>query len=555
MPPVPQIIRERLMGSSQVGTPGVDSSALKGGAAVEEGASNVAEAGLGIAVEKQNLWREGQFASLMLDHSQNIMAAAEHIKQQDVDHPENMAGDLTKAMGNSLTLESQKAKATGDPFLGLMVQRGDPSAQMWALRQISSDAADQSWKNTIRHATDTGNGFINTAMTIGGNPNLSASDMLAQTAPLVHGIGLLHTSIAAGLHGEQADGIADGMTKGVMKGLIDSSITGQPWKTNDLLQNPEVTRHFSPQELKTYQDDTTNAIKAFPTKRDTLLIQQDLQKYPGAITDVLNGKLGYAALDAKQRTDPSPNNASFYNYLKDISLGVTTPGTNNLADKDSIKGQLVDEANRLGLKLPGQFASPSDSEGFLAPKIDRGIQDLYKFRDDLVGALSRKIISPEEFSTFNRQLLTPLTAGTLKNNDPGMFAKLLQDPHSPFKETDPSKVDDFRGPYNVIERALSMHSMDEKSPEFAAAKSNAYDSYFKALEAVKPGQLNALGRPYSPVDVAHAVMGEELGKEIIIRGQSVGKIAGYDPKDGMPIIDTPKEWQAMIANKQLKDIR
>lgn len=553
MPPVPQIIRERLMGSSQVGTPGVDTSGLKIGEAIGTAGQDIANTGLELAVQQKNLQREGEFASLMLDHSQNIMAAAEHIKQQDAANPERMAGDLSDAMSNSLKLEASK---TNDPFLKLMVGRGDPSAQMWALRQISSDAADQQWKNTLTHATNTGNEFINKALTIGGNPNLSPEDMLAQTAPLIHGIGLLHSNIAAGLHGEMADGISDGITKGVMKGLIDSSITGQPWKTNALLQNPEVTRYFSPQELKTYQDDTSNAIKAYPGKQATLQIQNDLQKYPGVINDVLSGKLGYASLDAKQRTDMSPNNTSFYNYLKDISLGVTAPGTNNLADKDSIKGQLVDEANRLGFKLPGQFATSDASKDFLAAKVDPNIKDLFKFRDDLTGALARQIISPEEFSTFNKQLLTPLTAATLKKNDPSAFAQMLQSPHSPFRESDPSKVDDFRGPYNTIERALSLHQMDEKSPEYAAMKANAYDSYFKALDAVKPGQLNALGRPYSHMDVAHAIMGEELGRPIIVKGQVLGNISGYRASDGMPMVDTPKEWQATLANAQnLKDIR
>ena len=82
-----------------------------------------------------------------------------------------------------------------------------------------------------------------------------------------------------------------------------------------------------------------------------------------------------------------------------------------------------------------------------------------------------------------------------------------------------------------------------------------HDRYFKALEAVKPGQLNALGRPYSPIDVAHAVMGEALGQEIVVKGRSYGKVAGYRPEDGMPIIDTDKEWQALVASQGIKGLR
>ena len=120
---------------------------------------------------------------------------------------------------------------------------------------------------------------------------------------------------------------------------------------------------------------------------------------------------------------------------------------------------------------------------------------------------------------------------------------------------DPTKVDDFRGAYNIIERALKLGGQNTDQTQYNVAKSDAYDRYFKALEAVKPGQLNALGRPYSPVDVAHAVMGEALGQEIVVKGRSYGKIAGYRPSDGMPIIDTDKEWQALVASQGIKGLR
>ena len=123
------------------------------------------------------------------------------------------------------------------------------------------------------------------------------------------------------------------------------------------------------------------------------------------------------------------------------------------------------------------------------------------------------------------------------------------------------RPDDFRSAYNIIERGLKYNpnfkdaAGEEGSPEYFTSKSAAYDAYFKALDGVKPGQLNALGRPYSPTDVAHAVMGEALGQEWIVKGRSMGKVAGYDPKDGMPIIDTDKEWQALVASQGIKGLR
>jgi len=521
-----------------------------------------AGAGFDIAMKLQGERNEGEFASLMLDHSQNIMNAAEQIKKQDADHPDDMSRDLSVAMTKSLEIESQRAS---NPFVKLAVQKGDPAAQMWALRQINLDAADQGWRNTLKHAINTGNDYANKAMAIGGDTSLSPQDMMQRIAPLMHGADLLKTSIETSLHSEQAPGIYDGVVKGIMKGVIDPTLSSQPWKTSALLANPGVSKYFTPDEIKSYQKQTDDALHAWPAKMETQQIQRDLTQYPDVVNDVMSGKASFAAIDSKQRMDPNPANAPFYNWLKDVSLGVTSAGGNNMADKEAIKSKLVDDAVQIGLKLPGQFASPSDEKGFLAPKVDTNIEKLYKFRDELTSALARKIISPGEFNTYFKQLAVPLTAATLKNHDPNWFDEMAHKsslgPDGQIKKqgwmatADPTKVDDFRSAYNIIERGLKLGGQNTDQTQYNVAKSDAYDRYFKALENVKPGQLNALGRPYSPVDVAHAVMGEALGQEIMVKGRSYGKVAGYRPEDGMPIIDTDKEWQALVASQGIKGLR
>jgi hypothetical protein len=563
MATIPQITREQLLKSSVVGVPGVNPLPEAAGKAFGAGLEASAGAGFDIAMKLQTERNQGEFASLMLDHSTNIMAAAEQIKKQDADHPDDMSKDLSVAMGKSLEVESARAS---NPFVKLMVQQGDPAAQMWALRQINLDAADQGWRNTLKHAINTGNDYANKAMEIGGDLSLSPTDMMQRIAPLIHGAGLLKTSIDNSLHSEQADGIYNGVVKGIMKGVIDPTLSSQPWKTSELLANPGVSKYFTPDEMKAYQKQADDAVHAWPAKMQTEMIQKDLAQYPDVVNDVMSGKAGFAAIDSKQRMDPDPSHAPFYNYLKDISLNVTSVSGNNMADKESIKSKLIDDAVQIGLKLPGQFATVGDEKGFMAPKIDTNIQKLYNFRDELTSALARKIISPGEFNTYFKQLAVPLTAATLKNHDPNWFDAQVHgsqlNPDGSIKKqgwlatSDPTKVDDFRGAYDIIERALKLHQMDEKSPEYLAAKSDSYDAYFKALDRVKPGQLNALGRPYSPIDVAHAVMGEALGQEIMVKGVSMGRVAGYDPKDGMPIIDTEKEWQDRVSNeKNLKSIR
>ena len=53
------------------------------GKAIGAGLEASAGAGFDIAMKLQGERNEGEFASLMLDHSQNIMNAAEQIKKQD----------------------------------------------------------------------------------------------------------------------------------------------------------------------------------------------------------------------------------------------------------------------------------------------------------------------------------------------------------------------------------------------------------------------------------------------------------------------------------------
>ena len=129
---------------------------------------------------------------------------------------------------------------------------------MWALRQINLDAADQGRRNTLKHAQNTANDYGNKAMEIGGNLDLSPPDMMQRIAPLVHGADLLKTSIQNSLHTEQADGIYNATMQNIMKGVIDPTLTSQPWKTSALLANPGVSKWFTPDEMKAYQDKLNN---------------------------------------------------------------------------------------------------------------------------------------------------------------------------------------------------------------------------------------------------------------------------------------------------------
>ena len=127
---IPQIFRDKIA-SSVVGTPGVDPSSQEIGQGIGAGATETAGAGFNIAIEKQNLRNEGEYASLMVQHSQNIMSAAEDIKKRYASNPDAMVPALSTAINVSLDSVSKQAS---NPFVKLMVGKGDPAAQMWAMR-------------------------------------------------------------------------------------------------------------------------------------------------------------------------------------------------------------------------------------------------------------------------------------------------------------------------------------------------------------------------------------------------------------------------------------
>lgn len=548
---IPQVFRDKIA-SSVVGTAGVDPSAQAIGQGISGGANEVATAGFNIATEKQNLRNEGEYASLMVQHSQNIMAATENIKQQYSANPDGMVPALSKAIDDSLNSVSQKAS---NPFVKLMVQRGDPAAQGWALRQTNEYAFKQGYKNTLAHASSTLNDLTNQSQKIGSDLDMSPEDMVKNMSPLAHVMGQLHTSIANSAHSDLADEVSNKGMMSIMKGLLDKTIETQPVKTAALLQNPEVTKYFTPDQIKKYQTDTDAAIKEFPKKMMTQQIQNDLSTQPGYVNNVMQGKMGYADIDRLQRMDQSGLHDSTYNYLKDIALG-TGPGANK--DKQELKAQFVDEAARLGFKMKGDPSDLTrlDVEADKKAIMSANVKDLYKLQDDLLDARRRNIISTEEFNQYYNKLYTPLVAATMKNHDPSWWDKLVHDPHNPNygKNEMPGQVDDFKGAYHVIENFLSFAGVKGAQSSFSG-KAAIYDQYFKAIDKNKGQMMPNTNNPWTPRETAYSVLGIGTGMVYNFPGFGNRVISGHD-EDGTPTFNSTKEDDERLANmKNLKALQ
>lgn len=550
---IPQIYRDKIA-SSVVGTPGVDPSAQEAGQGLAAGADTTATAGFNIAIEKQNLRNEGEYASLMVQHSQNIMSAAENIKKQYASNPDAMVPALSKAIGDSLDSVSKQAT---NPFVKLMVQRGDPAAQMWAMRQINQDAFEQGYKNTVAHATDTLNGLTAKATQIGSDLNQSPEDMVKNISPLAHVIGQLHTSIATSAHADLADEVSNKGMMSVMKGLLDSTMEAQPVKAAQLLQNPEVTKYFTPDAIKKYQSDADSAIKEFPKRMMTAQIQNDLATHPDWVSKAITGQLTYAQIDRQQRLDTQGLHENTFNYLKDIVLGAGRQ--TDIKDAAAQKSQIIDDASKLGFRLKDDPTDLAKTKADQKAQMTSNVRDLYKLQDEILDGQRRGVLSKEESNALYGKLYVPLVAATMKNHDPNMFEKMGQDMQSFWsgKSDYPNKVNDFNGAYHVIENYLSLSGGQQMVQNLGGAyeaKSKIYDNYFKALDDTKGKNMPNSNQPWTPRDVAYSVLGTQAdGKNTFDFGPFGRRVITGHDADGNPLFHSTKEDDEKLANaKNLK---
>lgn len=545
---IPQIYRDKIA-SSVVGTPGVDPSAQEAGQGLSAGADTTATAGFNIAIEKQNLRNEGEYASLMVQHSQNIMSAAENIKKQYASNPDAMVPALSKAIGDSLDSVSKQAT---NPFVKLMVQRGDPAAQMWAMRQINQDAFEQGYKNTVAHATDTLNGLTAKATQIGSDLNQSPEDMVKNISPLAHVIGQLHTSIATSAHADLADEVSNKGMMSVMKGLLDSTMEAQPVKAAQLLQNPEVTKYFTPDAIKKYQSDADSAIKEFPKRMMTAQIQNDLATHPDWVSKAITGQLTYAQIDRQQRLDTQGLHENTFNYLKDIVLGAGRQ--TDIKDAAAQKSQIIDDASKLGFRLKDDPTDLAETKADQKAQMTSNVRDLYKLQDEILDGQRRGVLSKEESNALYGKLYVPLVAATMKNHDPNMFEKMGQDMQSFWsgKSDYPNKVNDFNGAYHVIENYLSLSGGQQMVQNLGGAyeaKSKIYDNYFKALDDTKGKNMPNSNQPWTPRDVAYSVLGTQAdGKNTFDFGPFGRRVITGHDADGNPLFHSTKEDDEKLAN-------
>jgi hypothetical protein len=547
---IPKIFRDR-MASSVVGTPGVDTSGAELGQAI-------AEPAFGLAEQEQRSKDEASYNALMVQHKTNIMTAAEDIKVKYAATPELAGPAMIEATKTSL---EQITSGVTNPRVKLMAQRGDPFAETWGLKDIFQWSSQQEYKNTAQHAVDVIDDSSHRLAVVGMNPALSIDEMKAQMIPEVNRLASEVNAIKASRHPELAKEVEDKGMKAMYKQLIDSALETQPEKAAVLARDLEVGKYFTPDEVKKYQTDADNAVKNFPVKMMEKTVQQDLAVHPEIVAQVLQGKAGYPEIDAAQKKDTFNLHPETYRYLKDIALNVKPEGASE--DREKIRAAFFDEASSLGFKLSNDPTKLSSADENKKAVLSNNTKDLYKFQDDILSAQARGIISKEEAQLYQRELYIPLVAKTMEKNDPSFWQKVLGGQSVQgsvaaslgglFHITDPAKVGHFQTASSIIDE----HITRTKQEDNFVNKSAFYDAYFKAAEIkLRPGVINPkTNSPYTPADVAHAVLGEALG-DMYSTKFGLRPIIGYNKKTGAPIVELTKEDDALLANaKALGEIQ
>ena len=548
---IPQQFRDKIA-SSVVGTPGVDPSGQMIGQEVAQGAEQVAEPIWNIAEKQQAARDEAQYNMLMLQHNMSMASSLEKIKVQYSDNPDAAGPAMLNAIKGSLDQATQQAT---NPRVKLMAATGSKYMEAWSLKEAYQWSSQQEYNNIIKGAKSVMDASGQRLSAVGADTSLSAADMLEKVKPeaaiLASGVQAIRNS----KHQELADDFEKSGMQSNYKWLLDSTMEHQPTKTVELINNPEVAKYFKPDEVKKYQDEAAKAVMAFPVKQMEQNISQDLISHAAFLSDVTNGKLGYAEIDAAQKMDVFGWHPETYKYAKEIAMNVSPEAST--ASRDEIRATFFNEASQLGFKLnndPTKLATKAENNKAI---MSNNVKDLYKFQDDIISAQARGIISKSEADMYQKELSIPLVQKTLERHNPSKWNDFLN--KAAASGTSPlataahifhiggsKKVDDFQTVSSIISEHLARTGQADNFKNKAAYM----DAYFKdadhllASKAINP-KTNAF---YTPADIAHAVVGEEMGG-LYKTKFGLRAITGYDPKTHEPLIETTKEDDEALAMK------
>ena len=519
MPNIPQIYRDRIA-SSLVGTPGIDTSGQQLGQEIAQGAEAIAKPLWEVAIKQQNMKDEAAYNAGILQHRINMTQAYADIKVKYADNPEAAGPAFLEANKNSLDSITQSA---ANPRVKLMLSRGDPHMDAWAIRDVYTWQNQQEWENIKKGTVSTMDESGQRVATAASFPGATAESILSRIVPELAIGDSLGATVRASKHPEFADEITNKFKQSTAISALEGALASrQPWVANDLLKNPDFKALMPADDFLKYRDKVDQKIDALPATLEREKFLDDLHTHPEIIDQVYKGKLGSADIAALlKKGDISEKTADSLDKIASNTVAKVSPESIAPA-----KADLYDSASSLIDKLAKAPSEIVEKAGNGKIMLSANMKDLYKFQDDILSAQAKGLLTPDQGRTFMKDLYYPLVASVLKNHDTS-FGK---DSSAAITPQMVSKVAEFQTASKIIEGNLTRNGQKENLPNKVAL----YDAYFKAAET-NLGQINSkTNAKWTPEQIAHAVVGEDIGK--IVTNHATGKsfeIIGYYD-DGEP---------------------
>ena len=540
MAQIPQITRERLMGSSQVGTPGVDPSAQEIGQAMGAGASEVAGAGFDLAIQRQQHLDLAQGSLIAAQTRMDTMGLLENYKKQYADNPEDASKSFffdankiaEKNAAGATTLYAKQIAMTHDPLFEGRIA-GELAEWQYSQRDNLNIAGVMQKANAVS--------AIGAA--IGNNNQMSYPQQQEELTTSM--LAIKHMAVA--LMPNQPEKWPEMEAKlmgGPVKNMADAYITSNPARAIMFL-NSDTTKKYM--DGKTREELLDNA----QTKMESIQKDAALQSEASAMVGnpAKFDAIGKGDWDfQKEMLDDPHRQKPGANAVMDFLLSPANPqqAMNQIEAANTIMA-MHDRAYNLGLEARGVMGDEAKDK----KTPTQSIQDLTNFQIDTFSL--KHVMSPAAFNQFNREVTGPLTALVSNLHTPGLLEQAKGTYGNFWKSmpwaTDKAsmyKVDANAAAYNQIQKLAEADGHGSDS----AYKLNALNHFFTRMQDIQPGDRDPRGQPWNAKTVAQDIMGKMPGKIVNVKDAS-GKTVSFTIKDyddkGDPIYTPNQELQDSMS--------
>ena len=537
---IPQVYREKIA-SSVVGTPGVDTSGQAIGEAVAQPAFELAE-------KQQAMKDEASYYASMLQHKQNMDSALEDIKIKYANNPDGAGPAMMQAIKDSQRVVTEAAP---NPRVKLMVARGEPGVETWNMKMAYQWSSDQTYRNLVHKSTGIMDDMGHKSFALGTNLDMAPQEMFNQLGHVLEPVSSLIGELKASKHPELGDEV-ELKTKHVgALSLLDGTLQTQPWKAAKLMENSEFTKLLPETEMNTYKHKILAALHDYPRQELENKVFQSLNANAGLTNSAMTGKATEADVEtARRKGDIDDLSAKF---LSEVAANRRVVAQNE--NRNETRSNLFDSAIALGDKFLKGNADLTEKTPEGKVELSKNIKELDQFRNNILDAKTKGLLSDEETQQYLNHLYYPLSANVLFHHNQSLWQTYMQTfkTHGILTPEMSNRVTEFQTASKIINENLIRNNITK---DFET-KARFYDSYFRAADKyLKPGVLNLrTNAPYTATDVAHAVVGQGIG-DYISTPLGLKKIEGYDSKTKSPLFNmTPEEEDKLAQDKILTNIK